>query len=155
MCKTCWVIVVVLISISSVLAYKFVIQGNVAQSSDNRIGIILEDGERNFVLAEMRGFLDSVQQITSGISEADMELVAAAARKSGNSIRVTVPGSLATKLPLDFKKLGHDTHSKFDELALNAEQLGDADHALSQLSVLLQNCVACHSMYKINAEVSR
>ena len=155
MCKVCWSIAAVFMIVSSVLTYKFVIHGKVVESSDGRIAIVLEDGERNLVLSEMRSFLESVQQITSGISNDDMTLVIEAAKKSGSAAQMAVPDSLVGKLPLAFKKLGFDTHSKFDELAKNAEQLGDPNHALAQISTLLENCVSCHSMYKINAEISQ
>jgi len=37
-------------------------------------------------------------------------------------------------------------------LALDAEQLGDPEQTLEQLSVLTQNCVACHAAYRIDLE---
>jgi hypothetical protein len=83
-----------------------------------------------------------------------MEVVAEGAMKSGRSAQMEVPGSLIGKLPLAFKKLGFDTHAKFDELALDAEQLGDRDHTLSQLSELLKNCVACHSAFSFDTTMS-
>ena len=79
-----------------------------------------------------------------------MNKVKEAALMVGNQAQKGMPGSLVGKLPLAFKKLGFDTHNKFDELALNAEQLGDPDHSLRQLSALMNNCVACHSVYKID-----
>jgi hypothetical protein len=148
MCKICWTAVIILALISTGITYKFVIQGNVAESTDGRTAILLEKNERDLVLSEMRVFLESVQQITSGISGDDMELVAEYARKSGRSAQTEVPGSLIGKLPLSFKKLGFDTHAQFDQLALDAEQLGDRDHTLSQLNTLLKNCVACHAAYR-------
>jgi cytochrome c553 len=148
MCRFCWITVIVLALISTGITYKFVIQGNVTESTDGRTAIQLDNNERDLVLSEMRVFLESVQQITSGISEDDMELVAEHARKSGRSAQTEVPGSLIGKLPLSFKKLGFDTHARFDELALDAEQLGDRDHTLSQLNTLLKNCVACHAAYR-------
>jgi len=51
---------------------------------------------------------------------------------------------------MEFKKLGRDTHLKFDALALDADELGDKEHTLEQLSELMKNCVACHAVYKIN-----
>lgn len=63
-----------------------------------------------------------------------------------------MPKSLAGKHPVSFKKLGSDTHRKFDELALDAEQLGDKDHALSQLGSLLNNCVSCHSSFRLDGQ---
>jgi len=61
-----------------------------------------------------------------------------------------VPGTLIGKLPIEFKKLGFDTHLKFDQLALNAEDFGDNNQVLIQLSNLMQNCVACHAAYRID-----
>jgi superfamily I DNA/RNA helicase len=130
--------------------YKFVIQGDVIESVDGRTTIQLDNNERDLVLSEMRVFLESVQQITRGISDKNMNRVAEYARKSGQNAQMEVPGSLIGKLPLPFKKLGFDTHAKFDELALDAEQLGDRGHTLSQLNVLLKNCVACHAAYRFD-----
>jgi len=152
MCKICWSIVAVLLIITSGIAYKFIIQGEVVLADDNRAAIQLNKAERDLVLSEMRIFLESVQQITRGISEDDLELASTSARKSGRSAQIAVPGSLIGKLPLGFKKLGFDTHAKFDELALDAEQLGDRDHTLAQLSVLLENCVSCHTAFRFELE---
>ena len=151
MCRICWVVVVMLVLLSSGMAYKFIIQGSTVASSDGRLSILLEEGERDLVLAEMRGFLEAVQQITTGISDGDMETVSKAARKVGAAAQQAVPGSLVGKLPLDFKKLGFDTHTRFDQLALDAEQLGDEGHALAQLTTLMQNCVGCHAGYRIDS----
>jgi hypothetical protein len=152
MCKFCWAAVIVLAVISTGLIYKFVIQGKVTESTDGRTAILLEKDERDLVLSEMRVFLESVQQITGGIAEDDMQLVAEHARKSGRNAQMEVPGSLIGKLPLPFKKLGHNTHARFDVLALDAEQLGDREHALAQLNTLLKNCVTCHAAYRFELD---
>ena len=102
----------------------------------------------------MRVFLQSVQQITNGILKDDMSIVTIAARKSGNEAAIAVPGTLIGKLPIGFKKLGFDTHAKFDRLALDAEQLGDSGHSLSQLSTLLENCVSCHSAFRFEVDAT-
>lgn len=154
MCKFCWSIVVVLVLVVTSIAYKFVIQGEVVESIDSRTAIQLDKNERDLVLSEMRIFLQSVQQITSGVAKDDMALVTNAALESGRNAQAAVPASLVGKLPLAFKKLGSDTHAKFDQLALDAEQLGDAGHALSQLSVLLENCVSCHAAFKFEVAAS-
>ncbi len=150
MCKICWSAVAILMLVSAGLVYEFVIQAEVMESTDGRTTIQLDDNERNLVLSEMRLFLESVQQITRGISDNDMERVAEYARKSGRKAQKAVPESLAGKLPLAFKKLGFDSHAKFDLLALDAEQLGEGAHALAQLSTLLENCVACHAAYRFD-----
>ena len=154
MCKVCWSIVVVLLLITTGGAYKFIVQGKVTLEDDGRVAIQLSKDERALVLSEMRIFLQSVQKITMGISKDDMELVASSARESGRNAQIAVPGTLIGKLPLAFKKLGFDTHSKFDELALDAEQFGDSEQALSQLSALLGNCVSCHSAFRFEIDAS-
>ena len=152
MCKTCWSIVIIMSLVTVGMAYKFILQGEIIEEPDSRTTILLTQKERDLVLFEMRVFLQSVQQITSGISADDMNLVASSARKSGRNAQIAVPGTLIGKLPIAFKKLGFDTHAKFDELALDAEQLGDGEHTITQLGTLLENCVSCHSAYKFNIE---
>ncbi len=115
---------------------------------DARQAIVLDSEERAVVLTEMRIFLQSVQQVTEGISNDDMDRVAIAARQSGRNAQGAMPASLPGKLPVAFKKLGFDTHAKFDALALDAEQLGDGGHALEQLGQLLNNCIACHAAFR-------
>ena len=148
--KKCLTITVILLSIIVAGFYKFIIQGSSTESTDGRIEILLNDNERNLVLAEMRAFLSSIQQINQGLSENNMELVTEHARKSGKAAQAGMPGTLVGKLPLQFKKLGGDTHAKFDQLAMDADDLGDRNHALEQLSTLMKNCVACHATYRID-----
>ena len=146
--KTCLMIIAALVLLVAGGAYKFLVQGSVVESADGRIAISLTAGERDLVLGEMRAFLVSIQQITKGVTEENMELVAESARKVGMGAQRDVPGSLMGKLPLSFKKLGFDTHSRFDQLALDAESLGDGQHALKQLTELMQNCIACHAGHR-------
>ena len=155
MCKICWSLVIVFGVATFGMAYKFIIQGSVEQGTDGRLAVQLNAGERDFVLTEMRTFLESVQQITQGITENNMEMISKAARMVGNAAQQQAPGPLIAKLPLEFKKLGFDTHSKFTQLALDAEQLGDKQHTLNQLSELMQNCVACHATYKIEIAATK
>jgi hypothetical protein len=91
-----------------------------------------------------------VQQITKAVSENDLKAAAVSARKVGSAVQATVPGTLMGKLPMEFKALGFDTHAKFDQLAMNVEDLEDSQQALVQLSELMQNCVACHEAYRID-----
>ena len=151
MCKLCWTITIVLLMAVSAMTYKFILTGEVAPSSDGRQALLLEPAERDLVLAEMRGFLEAVQSITAAVGKKESAQIAVEARKVGAAAQQAVPGSLVGKLPLSFKKLGFDTHKKFDMLALDADELEDPEHSLEQLSELMQNCVACHAAYRIDA----
>ena len=148
MSKSCLTIITLLLMIIAGGVYKFILTADASKSSDTRELIQLTAAEKDIVLTEMRIFLTSTQQIIKGISEDDMELVASQAKKSGKAAQAEIPASLAKKLPAQFKKLGSDTHVKFDQIAMDAEDLGDNEHALSQLSVLLQNCTSCHELYR-------
>lgn len=150
MSKKCLGVIALLLLVAGGGIYKFIFQGSVSESADGRTLIHLNAGERDFVLAEMRAFLTSVQQITQGISDNDMTRVAENARKAGKAVQAQVPGTLMGKLPLAFKQLGFDTHTKFDQLAMDTEDLGDTDQALAQLSSLMENCIACHAAYRID-----
>jgi hypothetical protein len=148
--KACWSMVVVLVVVIAAGAWKFLVQGSVQPASDGRIAVVLEPGERDLILAEMRAFLASIQQITAALAREDMEAAAASARVVGSAAQAQVPGTLVGKLPLAFKQLGFDTHTRFDELALDAAQFGEPTHGLTQLARLMQNCVACHAAYRID-----
>ncbi|MEZ5541409.1 MAG: hypothetical protein R3F42_05135 [Pseudomonadota bacterium] len=149
MCRICWILVLLLVLLAGGVIYRFVIQGSVESAGDGRTAILLDPAERDLVLAEMRVFLESVQQVTAAIAANDPARAAAPARRAGRAAQQAVPGALMGKLPLPFKQLGYDTHSRFDELALDAEQLGDREHTLGQLEILLQNCTGCHATYRI------
>jgi len=152
--KLCCIATPVLLIIVALMAYKFLFQGAVTPSTDGRTAILLNDEERNLVLAEMRTFLVSTQQIVAALNTGDSQQVVAAAKAVGAAAQQQVPGTLIAKLPMEFKKLGFDTHQKFDLLALDAEQLGDKGQTLEQLAQLLQNCVACHAGYRIDLEIT-
>jgi len=144
-----------LLLLSCGLAYKFIIQGSVGAASDGRTAIYLEQGERDIVLSEMRTFLLSMQKITEGLNKNDMKQVTAAAHRVGMATSGGVPGSLMGKLPIGFKRLGMDTHRKFDQMALDAKDVGDKELVMEQLAELMQNCVACHEIFRFELEANR
>ena len=148
--KKCTITIVLLLLVIVGGIYKFIFQGAVSESTDGRIAVHLDAGETDLVLMEMRMFLEAVQQIVKGVNEDDMKLVAEAARRVGKEAQEAVPGTLMGKLPIELKKLGFDTHTRFDQMAMDAEELGDGSHALEQLATLMQNCVACHSAYRLD-----
>ncbi|MEE9422484.1 MAG: cytochrome c [Gammaproteobacteria bacterium] len=155
MCKLCWAISFILFLAVAALGYTFIIKGETVAGSDGRAVIVMPEGERDLVLSEMRAFLAAVQGIINASNEDDMEAVAKHAKGVGFAAQQAVPASLMKKLPLEFKKLGMGTHKAFDQLALDAADLGDKGHTMQQLGELMQSCVACHAAYRIDPEVPR
>ena len=144
-------IIAVLLRVIAAMAYTFLVAGKTVTAEDRRSAIVLEPAERSLVLTEMRGFLTAVQAITEAVTRNDATAIAAAARPMGMAAAAGVPATLAAKLPLEFKQLGHSVHEDFDRLALDADALGDVKHAHAQLSETLKKCVACHALYQIMA----
>lgn len=151
MCKFCWIVLLLLLLTIGAAVYKFGFVGSVVQAPDGRQALQLTTAERNMVLGEMRDFLVATQNILSATNHEDMAAAAAAAKKVGMAAQTAVPPALIGKLPMAFKKLGFGTHSAFDQLALDAEQLGDPQQTREQLAELMNNCVACHVSYSLVA----
>jgi mono/diheme cytochrome c family protein len=116
---------------------------------DTRTPIVLTEDERNLVLEEMRTFLDTVRSITVSLSKDDMETISKAAKKVGMGASGEVPPALTKKLPQQFKMLAMQVHKGFDQLALDATDMGDKQQALQQLGAIMGNCVACHAIYRL------
>jgi hypothetical protein len=144
-----------LLLVIAAMAYKFIVAGSVEQAEDGRAAIVLEPTERAFVLAEMRSFVDGLQQLTAALANDDPKAAAAAARTMGMAAAHAAPAPMVGKLPLEFKTLGFSVHREFDTLALDAESLGDARHTLGQLAGTLQKCVACHAAYQLTTPSGR
>lgn len=151
--KACCSLAILLAIALGLGAWNFIFKGNTLPATDGRLSIALQAGERDLVLGEMRGFLQSVQAILAGIQNKDTKTIIEAARRAGATAQEAVPANLMGKLPMEFKKLGFDTHRKFDQLAMDVEQMENAGIALEQLATLMQNCVACHAAYRIDLDI--
>ncbi|MEE9352288.1 MAG: cytochrome c [Thiotrichaceae bacterium] len=155
MCKVCWILVLIFGLASGGLAYTFLIKGETVAASDGRSAILLVEGERDLVLSEMRAFLDTVQIIITAANKEDMDTVVKAARSVGFAAQQGVPTSLMKKLPISFKQLGMATHKAFDQLAIDAGDLGDKQQVMEQLGELMGNCVTCHATYRIDLDTRK
>jgi cytochrome c556 len=141
----------VVVFLAAAIGYRLLIGAHTHTGSDGRAEIALAPKDRDLVLAEMRTFLGAVQGITDALTKEDLQIVAQQARSVGAAAVGQVPASLMQALPLEFKTLGQGVHADFDQLALDAEQLGDPAHSLRQLSDILGKCVACHATYRFTA----
>jgi hypothetical protein len=144
-CKLCWAITAVLVVGTLVAGTWFFVRGTVTEVDDGRTSILLTVDERNYVLAQMRGLLEAVETITLELSEDNMNGVATAARSVGMGSVGGEPATLIARLPLEFKILGMATHSAFDDLAMEAKDMGNSSVVLGQLSSILTNCTSCHA----------
>lgn len=116
---------------------------------DARTALKLTPIERAMILEEMHLFLSGVGELTGALGRRDMPAAAKAARSMGLIMAHELPPALREKLPLDFRQKGSEVHRDFDQIALDADSLGDVSYSLNQLSTTLQKCVACHATYQI------
>jgi len=122
-----------------------------ANLKDERKALNLEPSERAMILLEMRQFLNGIQIMTDALSRDDLKTVAQATKPLGNLATHDIPDTLKAKLPKEFKQIAFAVHGGFDQLAMDAESLGDTKHTQKQLGNILKNCVTCHSMFQIHA----
>lgn len=115
---------------------------------DNRIKLNLSPDERAEFLAEMQKMLGSVQGIMQGIGDSDRDLIAGAARLSGNRMARATPNAVRTKLPQSFKEIGGPTHMMFEELAVRAET-DDMDMLARDAGKLMNQCMTCHATFRV------
>jgi cytochrome c556 len=121
-----------------------------AKPLEQRKAIALNAEEAAHIRLEMRLFLSGVQKIVTGAAHNDMKVVAEAATEALAWPPPTrFPQACAQKLPLEFKKLGHATHTGFDDLARDAASMADPNLAMKQLGQVMSNCVSCHAAFRI------
>ena len=154
MCKLCWASTAILGILLVALLTKFMVVGTTEQSVDGRSAIIVTPAQREQVLAEMRGLLESIQTIIVANNAGDLSAAAVAARKVGKANMSPLSVEFAARLPMDFRKLGMDTHERFDLLALGAERFESTEYVSQQLGALTANCVACHKAYRMTTRGS-
>lgn len=124
-----------------------------AQSyDDGREAIYVSGPERAELLAEMRGFLETVQGTMDALVAEDMVAIAELNAASGLRATANTPESLTAKLPEPFRLLGLSTHNLFDGIAREATDLGDPAEITEQIGGLLANCTACHASYRFEIE---
>jgi hypothetical protein len=136
------------------IAGFFFVRGQTQVAPDGRTTVLLASDERNLVLTEMRGMLETVQIVVDGVKAGDMKQVAQAARASGIAAAADVNPALMAKLPLEFKQLGLSVHKRFDEIATAADSGASREQLLGTLSAQLSACVACHAGYRFEAATS-
>lgn len=147
--KVSWTITAILALMLAFVGFKFV-TGSVEETDDGRTAIILTAPEKDMILSEMRTFLEGVQTIVEAIAEDDMDAVATTATSIGMAATGGEPAQLIAKLPLDFKTLGFGTHQAFDDLAMEATDMGDSQIVLAKLGELMLRCTSCHAGYRFD-----
>jgi hypothetical protein len=127
----------------------FFIRGSTTAGTDGRTAVVLQIGERDLILSEMRGLLSATQGIIEGVNQGDMQRVIKASSAAGMIVAADASPALMAKLPLELKTLGMSVHRDMDAIAKAAESKTPAPEILKMLSNTLTKCVACHSAWQL------
>ena len=145
-------LLVISVGVNVVLIRKMFVGNTQVIPNDTRVSIIVSQSNKDFVMHEMRIFVEALHQIHVGIEQNDPALIAKVARASGGSVAGHAPAGLLASVPAEFKTIGFDTHGKFDQIAESAEKNFDPKVTRGQVTELLSNCVACHKMYRMDVK---
>jgi len=145
-------LLVISILINIFLLYRFFAGSTAELKEDTRTEMTISNTNRDFVMAEMRTFLEAVQHIQEGLRTNDYSRIEKNAANSGLSVAAVSSGELFRTLPVPFKTLGADTHTRFDKIAQLARQNAKKEQINEELSGVLNNCTSCHRTYKLSAK---
>jgi hypothetical protein len=125
-------------------------KGAAAPGEDGRIVLQINKDEKRFVLSEMRGMLETVQNIVIALEDDDKAAIGEAVKGKGvaDMMRNT-PKILIAKVPLEFMTLGRSMHQNFDDIGKAAADGAEKNKIISMLGDQLGKCVACHSTYQL------
>ena len=152
--KIVYILLLVSLGINGFFYYKFFLRKPQASASkeDTRREIVVPKEGKDFVMGEMRTFLEGIQMIYKGINENDPAPIIQAGLTSGTAVGKRAPQGLMSYIPQEFRSLGGATHRLFDKIALDAQEHFNADSTRVQLSQQLINCTACHKMFKFTTQ---
>lgn len=124
-------------------------------AEDARIQVDLPPMMQEHMMANMRDHLSALQNITQQLSTQQFDAAAdTAEQRLGMSSMDTHGASHMGKLmPKEMAIIGTNMHhaaSRFALAARDAEIEGGLEKAFGALSEVMQECVACHTTYKIH-----
>ena len=114
---------------------------------DVRQRVEIPAAQRNEILAEMRGMLESLRGILFGLAMDDLAAVRKAAEAS--SVEAAANPELDQRLPKGFLQFRLQTHQGFDSLAVEAGKGSSQAVLLTKLAGITNNCVGCHRAFRV------
>lgn len=124
-------------------------------ADDGRHFVELPDMMREHMLANMRDHLLALEEITRSLANQEYEKASEIAenRLGMSSLELHGASHMGKFMPKEMGEIGTNMHraaSKFALAAKDAELEGGLNKAFSALSEVMQQCVACHSGYKVH-----
>ena len=124
-------------------------------ADDSRQLVEFPDMMKNHMLANMRDHLVSLTEIQQFIAAAEYEKASEVAEKRLGLSSLDDHGAAhrAQMMPKEMQEIGTGMHKAASKFALSIEEAGasgDIKPALADLATLMQQCVSCHSAYRVH-----
>ena len=125
-----------------------------APAADSRPVVRFPEELRIHTLANMRDHLRALQEIQDALAQEQYDRASdiAEQRLGMSSLRLHGAHELSKFMPEGMQNIGTEMHraaSRFAVTAKDAGATGDVKPALAALSRVSQQCVACHSAYRV------
>ncbi len=125
------------------------------QASDDRVKVELPEMMRGHMLNNMRDHLLALEEITRYLANQQYDKAAEIAENRLGMSSMTSHGAshMGKFMPKEMAAIGTGMHraaSRFALAAKDAELDGGLHKAFSALSEVMQQCVACHSGFKVH-----
>lgn len=122
-----------------------------SMAQDAREQAVRTEAERNFILGQMRLFLQSTQAITTALANNDLKTVAdeAAARGRKGTPLSQIPAGLKAKETPAWTGMMAGARAGFDDIAKAAHDGAPPIALIGMLGETMRNCVACHQSYQL------
>jgi hypothetical protein len=122
--------------------------------NDGREMVLFPEEMRRQTLANMRDHLLALQQIQEALGQEKFDAAADVAeeRLGMTSLRLHGAHEVGRYMPPGMQEIGGNMHRAASQLAVaakNASVTGDVKPALVAYSRVMQQCVACHSSYRV------
>jgi len=138
-----------------ILLLAVTIQISPCLAEDTRVKVQMPEKMINHMLANMRDHLVALEEITRYLANEEYEKAAETAehRLGMSSLEKHGASHMAKFMPQEMAAIGtsmHQAASRFARVSLNAELEGGLGEAFNALSDVMQQCVACHSSFKVH-----
>lgn len=136
--------------IACVLALMAAILPSVGAADDTREKVDFPEMMKQHQLSNMRDHLAALNEILALLAKSELDKAAdIAERRIGMSSMVAHNAShMAPYMPKGMQDIGSEMHHAASRFAMSAQE-GDLPRALDSLSKVTQQCVACHSTYRV------
>lgn len=138
-------------TIGMLLAATLIVSGMTVAAQDTRKKIRLPDMMRDHMLANMRDHLTALNEIQAALAAGKLDQAADVAETRIGMSSLVSHGAehMAPYMPQEMQDIGTEMHHAASRFARSAHE-GDLNKALTDLSGITQQCVACHAGYRVH-----